>query len=207
MTRFPDNNYSDAAAYTVDYFRTLAEASGLIDLKAIDVAAQTLLDGVKKGARIYCCGNGGSAAIADHLTCDFVKGVRTDTHLHPHVTSLVSTVSLVTAISNDIGYGEAFRFQLESLAKPGDILMAISSSGNSPNIVNAIDWAKNNSVTSIALTGFSGGKAAQMADVNILVPCNNYGIVEDLHQSIMHILAQYLRQSQMDDHAVRKSVF
>lgn len=207
MSKFPLTTYGTASAYGAEYFHTLAKAAQRIDLKQVDKAASILLNAVNAGNRIYSCGNGGSAAIADHLCCDVLKGVRTGTDLKPDVTSLVSTVSLITAISNDIGYDAVFRYQLESIAKAGDVLITISSSGNSPNIVHAVEWAKANGVSTIALTGFEGGQSARLADVSIHVPAENYGVVEDIHQSIMHMLAQYLRQAHMDPKAVPATKF
>ena len=146
---------------------------------------------------MFACGNGGSAAIANHLQCDHLKGVRTDTDLSPRVSSLSSNVELLTAIANDIGYNEVFTYQLQSQASPGDVLIVISSSGRSPNVVEALRWARQHDVRTIALTGFGGGDAKNTAEVAIHVDCTNYGIVEDLHQSVMHVLAQYVRQSRM----------
>lgn len=207
MRKFPSAQYVSVEKYATDYFSAIAQASQAVDYSAITRAADLLSKTVMSGGKIFSCGNGGSAAIAEHLTCDFLKGVRTGTHIKPHVTSLVSTVSLITAIGNDYGYEKVFCFQLESLAKAGDILITISSSGNSPNILNALVWAKSNNVATIALTGFSGGEAAKLADVTLHVPANNYGVVEDIHQSIMHLLAQFMRQSQLSQDAFNEAVF
>ena len=104
-----------------------------------------------------------------------------------------SNIELISAIANDIKYDDVFSFQLSRLASIGDCLITISSSGNSKNIINAIRWAKKNNIKTISLNGFDGGKAKNLSDYSINVPCNNYGIVEDLHQSIMHIISQSLR--------------
>jgi phosphoheptose isomerase len=117
--------------------------------------------------------------------------------LRPRVVSLASHLELITAIANDISYDEIFAYQLKTMAAPGDVLMTISSSGNSENVVRAIDWARENGVGTIAMTGFAGGRSAKLADINLHVAAENYGIVEDIHQSMMHALAQYLRQSAM----------
>ena len=144
---------------------------------------------------------GGSAAIANHLVCDHLKGIRTDTDLAPKVHSLSSTVELITAIANDIGTEEIFSFQLSSLAQEGDVLIAISSSGASPNIVRVIEEARARKVVTIAMTGFAGAPAAGLADVSLHVDAHNYGVIEDVHQSLMHILAQYIRHSHLHDPA------
>lgn len=199
MTTWPETPYSKASSYADDYFERLAKASQTINRDAVERAAHLLAEVAKAGNRIYCCGNGGSAAIANHLVCDCLKGIRTDSILKPQVVSLSSNIETITAIGNDIGYDEIFRFQLESLARPGDLLITISSSGGSPNIVAAVEWAKANGVRSIAMTGFSGGKSRELADISLHVDADNYGIIEDLHQSLMHLLAQYTRQSHLDD--------
>lgn len=128
-----------------------------------------------------------------------MKGVRASSHLRPRVQSLSTTIEMITAIGNDIGYEQIFAFQLEALGQSGDVLVAISSSGDSPNIVNALRCAREMSIPSIAMTGFKGGRAAELADISLHVDAHNYGVVEDVHQSLMHILAQYLRHSHLDD--------
>jgi D-sedoheptulose 7-phosphate isomerase/D-glycero-D-manno-heptose 1,7-bisphosphate phosphatase len=145
--------------------------------------------------------------VANHLQCDHVKGVRNGTDLSPRVVSLSANVELLTAIANDLAYEEVFAYQLESQARPGDVLIAISSSGCSPNIVNALAFAREHGLHTIALTGFSGGDVKSMADVAIHVDCTNYGVVEDLHQAVMHAIAQYVRQSRMTPGAIATSTF
>ena len=206
MSAFPTERTEHASDYADAYFDHLSAATASIDRAAVEAAARRIADAAKAGQRIYSCGNGGSAAIANHLVCDCMKGIRSDSTLRPQVVSLSTTVEIITAIGNDIGYDEVFRFQLESLARKGDVLVAISSSGNSPNIINAIEWAKANGVTTIAMTGFSGGGAAKLADISLHVDAQNYGIVEDLHQSLMHLLAQYIRQLHLADPAAMGTI-
>ena len=194
---FPDQVYSSAGEYLGGYRDALVIAWHSLDLAAIDRAAALLDTAIRAGRTIYACGNGGSAAISGHLLCDFLKGIQTDTGLRPKVISLASHLELITAIANDFAYEEIFVYQLRTLAEPGDVLMTISSSGNSENIVRAIDWARGHDVKSIAMTGFGGGRSAALADVNLHVQAENYGIVEDIHQSLMHALAQHLRQQAM----------
>jgi D-sedoheptulose 7-phosphate isomerase len=194
---FPDRTYPSAGAYIAAYRDEMARAWASIDLAAVDRAAALLDATIRAGRVIYACGNGGSAAISGHLLCDFLKGIQTDTALRPKVVSLASHLELITAIANDIDYAEIFAYQLKTLAEPGDVLLTISSSGNSENIVRAIDWARGNGVKSIAMTGFTGGRSATLADIVLHVAAENYGIVEDIHQSMMHSLAQHLRQRAM----------
>ena len=173
-----------------------------IEPAALDRAAAILLEAYTSGAAVFSCGNGGSASIANHLQCDHVKGVRTTTDLAPRVVSLSTNVELLTAIANDMGYEDVFVYQLQSQSAPGDVLIAVSSSGRSPNIVRALTWARDHGLRTIALTGFDGGAARTVAEVTIHVDGANYGIVEDLHQAIMHALAQYIRQSRMTADAI-----
>lgn len=156
---------------------------------------------------VFVCGNGGSAAISNHLHCDHVKGVQTDTDLRPRIVSLVSVMETMTAIANDISYDDVFLYQLRTHANTGDTLIVVSSSGNSENVVRAAQWAKDNNVNVIALTSFEGDRARGLADVSLHVIADNYGIAEDVHQSIMHILAQFIRLQHMDLERIRDKKF
>ena len=197
MAVFPDKVYQGAGGYLAGYRQALDKAWATVDSAAFERGAAMIGDAIRRRRMIYACGNGGSAAISGHLLCDFHKGVQTDTALRPRVMSLASHLELITAIANDISYAEVFAYQLRTVAEPGDVLISISSSGNSENIVRAIDWARRNGVGTIAMTGFAGGRSGKLADVNLHVAAENYGIVEDIHHSMMHALAQYLRQSAM----------
>lgn len=205
--KFPAAKYKQVSAYATGYFSELARAAASVDPVELERAANVLLQAYLEGATVFSCGNGGSAAIANHLQCDHAKGVRTGTDLTPKVISLSSNIELMTAIANDIGYEEVFRYQLESQAKRGDVLLAISSSGRSPNITGAIDWARQHGVHTIAVTGFEGGDARRTADIALHVGCSNYGVIEDLHQGLMHALAQFLRQSRMTPGTVAITTF
>jgi phosphoheptose isomerase len=125
----------------------------------------------------------------------------------PRVVSLSTNIETITAIANDISYDDVFVYQLESLGRKDDVLMTISSSGDSENVVRAATWAKENGLGMIALTGFAGGRTATIADINIHVQSDNYGVIEDVHQSVMHMLAQYVRQKQMDEPLIQQRKF
>ena len=193
MAYFPNHIYIDAASYSEDYFQLHSDSVKIMDKECIASAGELLVKAVCSGKRIFSCGNGGSAAISNHLVCDCVKSVRTSTNVQPKAFSLSGSSELITAIANDSSFDEVFSYQLESLAEEGDVLIAISSSGASPNIINAIKKAKEKGLATIAMTGFDGEPAAKLADISLHVPANNYGVVEDIHQSLMHILAQFLR--------------
>jgi len=205
--KFPLGPYASAASYFDAYAEEMARAVKSIEPAMLERAAATLADAYLRGSRIFSCGNGGSASIANHMQCDHMKGVRTDTDLSPHVLSLSSNVELLTAIANDTGYENVFVYQLQSQSEPGDVVLAVSSSGRSPNIVRVLSWAREQGLGTIAITGFDGGPARTIAEVSVHVDCTNYGIVEDLHQAIMHALAQYIRQSRMSADTISMTVF
>jgi D-sedoheptulose 7-phosphate isomerase/D-glycero-D-manno-heptose 1,7-bisphosphate phosphatase len=205
--KFPATQYALASTYFDTYADEIAQAAKSADGAALDRAAAILLEAYAGGRRVFSCGNGGSAAIANHLQCDHIKNVRACTDLAPRVQSLCANVELLTAIANDTAYDNVFAYQLQSLSEPGDVLIAVSSSGRSPNIVCALAWARDHGLRTIALTGFTGGDARTLADVTIHVEAANYGIVEDLHQAIMHALAQFIRQSRMTAEAISSNVF
>lgn len=194
---FPLHKYKDAEEFKYDYMETLSDALSSVRSNSFRHAAEVLRAAYQRGSRVFTCGNGGSASVANHLACDHVKGIRNGTALLPRVISLVSSTELLTAIANDIGYADVFTYQLESLTAPGDVLVAVSSSGDSANICNALKWANNNHVHTIALTGFDGGTAYREAVFKLHVDSHNYGIVEDAHQAIMHALAQYIRHAEL----------
>jgi phosphoheptose isomerase len=205
--KFPAGPYASAASYFDAYAEEMATAAKSIDAAEFERAAATLAEAYLRGARVFSCGNGGSASVANHMQCDHVKGIRTATDLSPHVFSLSANVELLTAIANDTGYENTFVYQLQSQAEPGDVLLAVSSSGRSPNIVRALTWARDQGLKTIAVTGFDGGAARAAADICVHVDCTNYGIVEDLHQTVMHALAQYIRQSRMSADTISATTF
>ncbi|MEX1007275.1 MAG: SIS domain-containing protein [Acidimicrobiia bacterium] len=206
-TKFPTAPYNSASSYFSEYSEEFVRAASSIEPDALDRAATILLKAYTRGTNVFSCGNGGSAAIANHLQCDHVKGIRTETDVSPRVVSLSSNIELLTAIANDIAYDEVFAYQLKSQSRPGDVLIGISSSGRSRNIVRALAWARDNDLRTIALTGFDGGDARAIADVAVHVDGTNYGIVEDVHEAVMHALAQYIRQSRMTADAISSSTF
>lgn len=188
----------------LNYRGLLNEALDTVDPVWLSMFGNTILRSAENGHKIFVAGNGGSAAISEHLSCDHNKGVMTDTNLTPFIISLPSNVSLLTAIANDIGYDQVFSKQLEWFADSNDILLVISSSGNSPNIIQALKTAKKINMTRLALVGFDGGAAADLADITVHVKSNNYGVVEDCHQIIMHSVAQHIRTQFATDPSILK---
>lgn len=179
----------------------LARAS-LIPL-AIATVDESALDGflaavelaIKRGSRIWILGNGGSAAISDHFATDLAK-VNIDTGLGVFATSLCSNGPVLTALSNDYSYPDAFAHQIRAFVQPGDLVVAVSSSGNSENVIRAIQQAKQAKATSIGLSGFDGGRLAQVADISIHVrtEIGDYATAEDAHSVVCHAITLQLRQ-------------
>jgi phosphoheptose isomerase len=205
--KFPAAPYASAATYFSAYAEATSRAASSVETAAVAQAAAILLDAYTCGATVFSCGNGGSASIANHLQCDHTKNVGKSTDLCPRVMSLSVNIEVLTAIANDHAYADVFTHQLRSQSRPGDVLVAVSSSGRSANIVTALSWARDHGLRTISLTGFDGGDARAIADVSIHVNGTNYGVIEDLHQAIMHVLAQYIRQSRMTPTAISSSVF
>ncbi len=178
-------------SYLKDYVANLQQVLLHIDTKEFEKVLAKLAEVTATGKKIYVCGNGGSAAIADHLCCDWSKGTHFQDKAAIKTQSLASNTALFTACANDFGYEKSFSAQLEMFGEKGDVLLAISSSGNSPNILQAVSVAREKGMTSIGLCGFSGGKLKSSADICLYVAFDNYGLVEDAHQILMHVLAQY----------------
>lgn len=179
-------------AHVKGYSEAVSRALGSIDWSRLSLAVAEIEGARARGARLWVAGNGGSAAIADHLLCDWVKGTFTPSQNPIHVHSLVSSTALLTACANDFGYEASFSRQVEMQAQPGDILICISASGNSANILAALHKAGSMGLRTIAFTGFGGGEASRLADISIHVAAHNYGVVEDCHQILMHNIAQYI---------------
>ncbi|HEV8291567.1 MAG TPA: SIS domain-containing protein [Tepidisphaeraceae bacterium] len=175
------------------YIAEMARIVGQIDAIAIERFAEIIFNAWRDNRHVYVFGNGGSAYTSSHFVTDLVKTASVEGKKRLHAISLVDNMGLTTAIGNDISYEDIFRFPLASYAHSGDVAIGISCSGNSPNLLRACEWAKENGLTVIALTGFSGGKVKNLAHLHINVPSENYGMIEDLHLSIAHIVAQGLK--------------
>ena len=165
-----------------------------IDHEKFSEVARHVAHAIMHKKTIFTCGNGASASIAQHWACDYTKGCSKGA-INPRVISLSANIPLMTAISNDISYDEVYSYQLERLADPYDVLITISSSGNSPNVVSAIQKAKELNIKTIALTGFDGGWCKDNADMCLHVDIDEYEATEDVHQAIMHMIAQYIRKT------------
>ena len=178
--------------FLAGYASRLREALVAVDAATLDRARSAIEQAGTRGNHVYAIGNGGSAAIADHLCCDLTKG--TDLHgCNPIISSsLTANMPLYSAIANDLEFAEVFAAQLGYFGKRGDILLAISSSGNSDNILRGVSRARELEMTTIGLSGFSGGALRDLVDISLHVPADNYGVVEDAHQALMHVIAQFI---------------
>ena len=185
-----------------DYANRVNKGLESVDGTQLQGVLELLDIAYRKRIPVFVCGNGGSLTMSDHFHCDHAKGTHYDAHLRPKIEPLTSG-SILTAIANDIGYEDVFSFQLSMKGSAGDILVAISASGNSPNIINAIRKAKELNMETVAFVGFEGGEAAKLADYVLHVKDNNYGIVEDCHQCLMHILAQHIRMEHNKNNGIK----
>ena len=159
-----------------------------LEVEQIDLALNLLLEAQKAHKRIYVFGNGGSSATASHIQNDFGKGISEYVDDKFRFQCLNDNLPTVMAIANDIGFDEIFRFQLIGLLEPGDIIMAISGSGNSQNVIKAVEYAKSQGNKIIGLTGYNGGKLKELSDVSLHVPINSMQVTEDIHMVFDHLM-------------------
>ena len=174
------------------YVSKLDQSISEISIKKLTAASTLLKNTIKKGRTIYVCGNGGSAAIANHYVCDFLKYFRQRTKYKPKIISLSNSIETITAISNDMDYKDIFKYQLESVHRNGDILIIISSSGNSRNVKEVLNFTNKKKIKTIGFSGFKGGFLNKNSSISLHVNAQNYGIAEDSHHILMHILLQFL---------------
>ncbi len=177
-----------------DYLQSLKSEISRLDKGSIQQAAGLLFSAYLSNRQVFIIGNGGSASTASHFACDLSKGTIVEGKCRIRVTCLNDNTAILTAISNDFGYEHVFSEQLKNLAGNGDVLVAISASGNSANIINGIRLAQDKGVKVIGFTGFDGGMLKQLSDLCVHVGSYNYGQVEDIHLFLCHVISQNLRQ-------------
>jgi D-sedoheptulose 7-phosphate isomerase len=179
-------------AHFADYSRRLQEALVAADWLSVNQLAQATLESWQKGSRVFLCGNGGSAGNAIHLANDLLYGIAKTTGGGLKVMALAANSAVLTCLANDVGYDHIFSEQLAVQAEKGDLLIALSGSGNSGNIVRVLEQASVMGVRSFAILGFSGGKSKQLADVAIHFPVDDMQIAEDLQLIVGHMVMQWL---------------
>jgi D-sedoheptulose 7-phosphate isomerase len=177
--------------FASDYKKSTIEALELIDLEKVNQAIEWFRDAREQGRGIFVCGNGGSASTASHFACDMIKGASYEKPKRFRILALTDSLPTLTAYSNDLGYDVVFAEQLSNFAAPGDLFMAISGSGNSPNVLRAIEYANSVGCRTIALTGRDGGKLGPLAQLNIQVEVPHMGRIEDAHMVICHMIGYY----------------
>ena len=191
-----DNMHSFVEMYTSQ----LSEVLKALPTDKFAEINEVLQDARETGKQVFVIGNGGSAAAASHMVCDFGKNTRQDGKQRMRAICLNDNVPSVMAYANDEGYQIIFSEQLLALGRPGDILIAISGSGNSGNIINAIQTAREMQIKVIGLTGFQGGKMKALTDICLVVPSESMEMIEDVHLIINHILAGLLRGAVLYGH-------
>lgn len=176
------------------YIAREKEILDMLDVDAIDAALNKIVETFENEGTIYIFGNGGSASTASHFANDFNKGISEYTEKKFRFICLNDNVPTVLAIANDIGYEEIYRFQLRGKLNANDLVIGISGSGNSMNVVNALDYAKENGVATVGITGYTGGKVRAMCDYSLHVPVENMQLTEDIHMIFDHMMMTILYQ-------------
>jgi D-sedoheptulose 7-phosphate isomerase len=175
------------------YLGQLRDTIDTLPRDRLAAMGEMLFRAYRNEKQVFTVGNGGSASTASHMAADLGKNTIGPNMRRFRILSLNDNAAIVTALANDIGYEHIFSEQLVNLIQPGDLLIAISGSGNSPNVVRAMTYAREQCAEVVAVLGFDGGRAAALADLAVIVPSDHYGIVEDVHLIINHILVDYFK--------------
>lgn len=179
-----------------DYIEQEKKDIDSINPEDVKYVVDILFDAWKEGRQIFIFGNGGSASTASHFACDIAKGTLQRAYDHTErrfrIMSLTDNVALMTAFANDLSYDDMFSQQLNHYVNKDDVVIAISGSGNSPNVIKGIELAKKFGAKTIALLGFDGGKLKRIVDHSIIVKSNHYGRIESCHLMVHHLIVSYL---------------
>jgi len=186
----------DALQFSRDYKTKLFGALDSLDLERVGEAIETLRRARDANRHIFVCGNGGSAATASHFVTDMVKGASFNRDSRFRIMALTDSLSTITAYSNDVSYECAFTEQLKNFAEPEDVVLAISGSGNSPNVLRAVEYANSIGCKTVALTGRDGGKLGPLAQLNVQVPVPHMGRIEDAHMIVCHMIGYYFMDTE-----------
>ena len=178
-----------------EHIKRTVELLEKTDLEAVSSLVEKLYEAYQAGTRVFICGNGGSAATASHFSEDLAKSTIKDQTVQKRlrVNSITDSVPFISALGNDWGYDTVFREQLVTSAEEGDILIAISGSGNSPNVINAVQWAGDNGLFTVGFSGFNGGKLKSMVDLCVHSPVLDMEIAENTHMVVVHLVVSGLR--------------
>ena len=178
-----------------NYLEEIKEQCNKLNTENVSQAVALVRKAYEDGKRIFVAGNGGSAGTANHFSCDFSKNAVKNRTKRAKVITLSSNTEYITAIGNDIEYADIFSEQLSNLMEDGDLIILISASGNSPNILKAAEFAKQKNGKIIALTGFDGGKLSKLADVSINNPVESYEQAEDMHMIVLHMFVKCFKET------------
>lgn len=176
----------------INYIDTLSKTLEEMDKGPIDDAIESLISAYDSESTVYIFGNGGSGSTASHIVCDFNKGISMHFDKKFNFICLNDNIATMLAIANDCGYGDIFKMQLEGRLKKGDVVVAISGSGNSENIIKAADYALSLGNVVISLTGYNGGKLMPRSNIAIRTPVDDMQKTEDVHMMILHMMAQII---------------
>lgn len=177
--------------FPAQYKTEVLKAIETVDLARVNQAIELFKDARAAGRHIFVCGNGGSASTASHFACDIVKGASYNRGQRFRIMALTDQIATLTAYANDVSYDCVFVEQLRNFAQPGDLVMCISGSGNSPNVIRAMEYANSIGCKTLALTGRDGGKLGPLAQLNIQVEAPHMGRIEDAHMIVCHMIGYY----------------
>ncbi len=183
-------------SFSKQYLEALRKTLEAIDLNKVEQAIGWFRQARAEDRQIFVCGNGGSAAAASHFVTDVVKGASYGRDRRFRILALTDSTPTITAYANDVGYEAVFLEQLKNFARPGDLVMGISGSGNSPNVLWAIEYANSIGCRTLALTGRDGGRLAPLAQLSICVPEPHMGRIEDAHLVVCHMIAYCFMEEQ-----------
>ena len=175
-----------------DYYTLEKEIIDSLDYDMVSKVMNLIMESKERGNHIFICGNGGSAATASHYCCDFNKGVSMRKSKKFNFICLSDNTPILTAMANDISYDDVFSYQIEKILNPNDLVLAISGSGNSKNIIKAVKCAKDQGVKVIGMSGYDGGELFKLADYHLHAPINDMMKAEDIHMSFDHMMCTIL---------------
>ena len=182
--------------FPAEYKNSVLDAIERIDLAKVNQAIEWFREARDEGRRIFVCGNGGSAATASHFACDMLKGASYGRPARFRILALTDSIATLTAYTNDVGYDVVFVEQMRNFAEPGDLFLGISGSGNSPNVLRAIEYANSVGCRTLALTGRDGGKLGPLAQLNIQVEVPHMGRIEEAHMIVCHMICYYFMDTE-----------
>jgi len=192
---------ADRIAFIRSYKRRLVEAVQAIPESDVERLMGVLARARDERCRIFLCGNGGSASTASHMSVDLGKGASVGKARRFRVVCLSESIAWVTALANDVDYSEVFVEQLKGLAEPGDVLLAFSGSGNSPNVVKAVDWANAHGLQTVGLTGRPGGELGRRAATALFIESSHMGHIEEGHLVLQHLVSFYFAEADRETSA------